>query len=61
MVHHIKERTKPRGIRGQGAEKDTRTKAGGRTGDWSKACKEERFDFKTSVNIIWVNKRMRVR
>jgi hypothetical protein len=61
LVHHIKEITKPQGVRGQGAEKDIRTKAGGRTGDLRKLCKEELFDFKTSVNIIWVNKRMRVR
>jgi hypothetical protein len=41
LVHHIKEKTKPQGVREQGAEKDTRTKTGGRTGDWRKLCKEE--------------------
>jgi hypothetical protein len=61
LVHHIKERTKPQGVRKQGAERGTRKKAGGRTGDWTKLCKEKLHDFKTSVNIIWMNKRMRVR
>jgi len=61
LVHHIKGRTKPQGVREQGAEKGTRTKDGGRTGNWKKLSNEELYDFKTFLNIIWMNERMRVR
>jgi len=61
LIDHIKGRTKPQGVREQGAEKGTRTKDGGRIGDWRNLLNEERYDFKTSVNVIWMNKRMRVR
>jgi hypothetical protein len=61
LVHHIKGRTKHQGVREQGAERGIRTKDGGRTGYWRKLRNEEFCDFKTLINIIWMNKRMRVR